>query len=45
MDSLETLSDMAFDDQCTGSNPRYPLISEMKQLYIKAYNGDLNVDF
>ncbi len=40
---LETLDDMceqAFDDQCTGANPRYPLISEIKEMYLKAYYGD-----
>ncbi|WP_442587367.1 bifunctional acetaldehyde-CoA/alcohol dehydrogenase [Pedobacter sp. AW31-3R] len=37
--SLDTMSEQAFDDQCTGANPRYPLISEMKQLYIKAFEG------
>ncbi|MDD4817064.1 MAG: bifunctional acetaldehyde-CoA/alcohol dehydrogenase [Victivallaceae bacterium] len=36
---LDTLSEMAFDDQCTGANPRYPLISEIKELYLKAYYG------
>lgn len=39
---LETLDDMveqAFDDQCTGANPRYPLMSEIKDLYLKAYYG------
>ena len=45
MESLDKMSEMAFDDQCKGSNPRYPLISEIKELYIKAYNGDLNVNF
>lgn len=45
MESLNKMSEMAFDDQCTGANPRYPLISEMKELYIKAYNGDLDVNF
>ncbi len=29
------MSEMAFDDQCTGSNPRYPLISEIKEMYLK----------
>ena len=29
----------AFDDQCTGTNPRYPLISEIKELYLAAYYG------
>jgi acetaldehyde dehydrogenase / alcohol dehydrogenase len=37
--SLDSMSEQAFDDQCTGANPRYPLISEMKQLYINAYEG------
>ena len=39
---LETLDDMteqAFDDQCTGANPRYPLMSEIKEMYLKAYYG------
>ncbi len=39
---LETLDDMveqAFNDQCTGANPRYPLMSEMKELYLKSYYG------
>lgn len=34
---LDDLSEQAFDDQCTGANPRYPLISEIKQLYINCY--------
>lgn len=34
---LDELSEQAFDDQCTGANPRYPLISEIKQLYINCY--------
>ena len=29
----------AFDDQCTGANPRYPLMSEIKQMYLNAYYG------
>ena len=40
---LETLDQMvedAFDDQCTGANPRYPLLSEIKQMYLKAYYGE-----
>ena len=40
---LETLDDMveqAFDDQCTGANPRYPLMSEIKEMYLKAYYGN-----
>lgn len=39
---LETLDEMveqAFDDQCTGANPRYPLMSEIKELYLRAYYG------
>ena len=42
-DFLETLDDMveqAFDDQCTGSNPRYPLMSEIKTMYKNAYYGE-----
>lgn len=37
--TLDEMSEMAFDDQCTGSNPRYPLISEIKEMYLKAYYG------
>ncbi|WP_027431097.1 bifunctional acetaldehyde-CoA/alcohol dehydrogenase [Lachnospira multipara] len=37
--TLDEMSEMAFDDQCTGANPRYPLISEIKEMYIKAYYG------
>ena len=33
------MSLQAFDDQCTGANPRYPLVSELKQLYMNAYYG------
>ncbi len=36
---LEALADQAFDDQCTGANPRYPLIEDLKELYILAYRG------
>lgn len=39
MSTLDELSENAFDDQCTGANPRYPLISEIKEIYIKAFNG------
>ena len=31
--------EQAFDDQCTGANPRYPLMSELKQMYLNAYYG------
>jgi len=37
---VESLAEEAFDDQCTGANPRYPLISEIKDLYLKAYYGE-----
>lgn len=37
--SLEELADLAFDDQCTGANPRYPLIQDLKELYVLAYRG------
>jgi acetaldehyde dehydrogenase/alcohol dehydrogenase len=36
-ESLDEMSEQAFDDQCTGANPRYPLISEIKQMYINAF--------
>jgi len=36
---LDELSEMAFDDQCTGGNPRYPLIREISDMYKKAYYG------
>ena len=38
-EKLDEMSELAFDDQCTGANPRYPLISEIKQMYINAYYG------
>ena len=38
--NLDKLSELAFDDQCTGGNARYPLISEIKDLYLKAYYGE-----
>jgi acetaldehyde dehydrogenase/alcohol dehydrogenase len=38
-DALDTLTEDAFDDQCTGANPRYPLIGEIKALYRKAFTG------
>ena len=37
--SLEEMVEQAFDDQCTGANPRYPLMSELKEMYIRAYEG------
>jgi acetaldehyde dehydrogenase/alcohol dehydrogenase len=38
--TLDEMSEMAFDDQCTGANPRYPLISEIRQMYLNAYYGE-----
>lgn len=37
--TLDEMSENAFDDQCTGANPRYPLISEIKEMYLTAYYG------
>ena len=37
--TLDEMTEAAFDDQCTGANPRYPLMSEMKAMYLKAYYG------
>ena len=39
MDNLDELVELAFDDQCTGANPVYPLMEDIKKLYIDAYNG------
>ena len=39
LNTLDEMSEQAFDDQCTGANPRYPLISEIKDMYLKAYYG------
>ena len=36
---LDSMVEQAFDDQCTGANPRYPLMSEIKQMYLNAYYG------
>jgi len=36
-ETLDEMAEQAFDDQCTGANPRYPLISELKQMYINAF--------
>ncbi len=38
-EQIEELAEQAFDDQCTGSNPRYPLINDLKELYTLAYRG------
>lgn len=39
LDRLDAMTEQAFDDQCTGANPRYPLMSEIKQMYLDAYYG------
>lgn len=39
LDRLDAMTEQAFDDQCTGANPRYPLLSEIKQMYLNAYYG------
>ncbi len=40
LDTLDEMVENAFDDQCTGANPRYPLMSEIKEMYLKAYYGN-----
>ncbi len=40
MARLDEMSEQAFDDQCTGTNPRYPLISEIRRMYLNAYYGE-----
>jgi len=39
LDRLDAMVEQAFDDQCTGANPRYPLMSEIKEMYLNAYYG------
>ena len=39
LNNLDEMVEQAFDDQCTGANPRYPLMSEIKQMYLNAYYG------
>ena len=39
LDNLDAMVEQAFDDQCTGANPRYPLMSEIKEIYLKCYYG------
>ena len=39
LDRLDEMVEQAFDDQCTGANPRYPLMTEIKEMYLKAYYG------
>ena len=40
LDRLDEMTEQAFDDQCTGANPRYPLMSEIRQMYLNAYYGN-----
>lgn len=40
LDTLDAMVEQAFDDQCTSANPRYPLMSEIKQMYLNAYYGN-----
>ncbi len=40
LEKLDEMVEQAFDDQCTGANPRYPLMSEIKQMYLNAYYGN-----
>ena len=39
LEHLQALSERAHEDQCTTANPRYPLIEEIKQIYLDAYYG------
>ena len=39
LDNLDEMVEQAFDDQCTGANPRYPLMTEIKKMYLNAYYG------
>ena len=43
LETLDEMSEQAFNDQCTGANPRYPLMSELKEIYLKAYYGEGNI--
>ncbi|MDI9513453.1 MAG: bifunctional acetaldehyde-CoA/alcohol dehydrogenase [Clostridiaceae bacterium] len=43
IERLDEMAEQAFDDQCTGANPRYPLISEIKDMYLRAYYGELRL--
>ena len=40
LDTLDNMVEQAFDDQCTGANPRYPLMKEIKEMYLKVYYGE-----
>ncbi|MGL4904839.1 MAG: hypothetical protein ACRC34_05015, partial [Cetobacterium sp.] len=39
LEKLDVMVESAFDDQCTGANPRYPLMSDLKEMYLRAYYG------
>ena len=39
LDTLDDMVEQAFDDQCTGANPRYPLMKEIKEMYLRTYYG------
>ena len=43
LSNLDEMVEQAFDDQCTGANPRYPLMSEIKQMYLNAYYNNKEV--
>ena len=40
LEKLDAMVEQAFDDQCTGANPRYPLMAEMKEIYLDAFYGE-----
>lgn len=40
LDNLDQMVEDAFDDQCTGANPSYPLMSEIREMYLRAYYGN-----
>ena len=39
LDTLDEMTEQAFNDQCTAANPRYPLMKEIKEMYLKCYYG------
>ena len=39
LSTVDEMVEQAFDDQCTGANPRYPLLTEIKQMYLNTYYG------
>lgn len=43
LERLDEMVEQAFDDQCTGTNPRFPLMSEIKDMYLRAYFGELRL--